>query len=107
MKTVLAVLITTLTLQAHAEYRVFILLLENSKTATTRQIQTTLDPEQYITLYPLNEGENISYVDTWMCKGRTDFFKPHCDKPIKLKPATGALDRSPASLTTQSPVIKN
>jgi hypothetical protein len=92
---------------AKAEYRVFILLLNNSKTSTARQIQTTLDPEQYKTLYPLNEGEDLTYVDTWMCKGRTDFFKPHCDKPEKVKPSAATLDRSPAAATTQSPDIKN
>jgi len=59
-----------------------------------------------MTLYPLNDGENISYVDTWMCNGRTDFFKPHCDKPEKVKTAATALDRGPASVTTQSLDIK-
>jgi len=99
---------------AQAEYRVFMLLLSNQKTSTARQIQTTLDPEQYKTLYPLNEGETLSYVDTWMCKGRTDDFRPHCDKPVKPASAAALLDQasrqpanSPANTTTKSPDIKN
>lgn len=99
---------------AQAEYRVFILLLSNKKAATARQIQTTLDPEQYKTLYPLNEGETLTYVDTWMCRGRTDDFRPHCDKPAKPAPTAASLDQpirqpanSPADSTTQSPDIKN
>lgn len=90
------------------------LLLSNSKKASARQIQTTLDPEQYKTLYPLNEGETLTYVDTWMCKGRTDDFRPHCDKPVKAAPAAASLDQagrqpanSPAGGTTESPDIKN
>lgn len=83
------------------------LLVSNPKMATARQIQTTLDPEQFKTIYPLNEGESLSYVDTWMCKGRTDDFRPHCDKPVKPAPVATFLDRGPASITTQSPDIKN
>ncbi len=83
---------------AQAEYRVFTLLIENQKTLTNRQVESTLDPEQYIYLYPLAQDEKISYVDTWMCKGRTDFLKPHCEKPLNTKPdARQQLDRKPAS----------
>lgn len=71
------------TLTTLAEYRVFVLHLENKKINTTRQIQSTLDPEQYVTLYPLNPNEVVTYVQTWRCPGRTDFFKPHCAQPIK------------------------
>ena len=107
VRNIFAALIIFSTSAAFAEYRVFVLLLSNTKTSTSRQIQTNLDPEQFITLYPLNEGENISYVDTWMCKGRTDFFKAHCDKPVKVNPQSTALDRSPANVPSQSPDIKN
>ena len=92
---------------AQAEYRVFMLLLSNTKAASAKQIQTTLDPDQYRTLFPLNEGESLTYVDTWMCTGRTDFFKTHCEKPEKVQPPAASLDRSPASTTSQSPDIKN
>ena len=92
---------------ANAEYRVFMLLLENEKSHTSRQIQTTLDPEQYITVFPLNDGEKISYVDTWMCRGRTDFLQPHCERPsAPARQRLSSLDRSPASGSSQSPELK-
>ncbi len=65
----------------YADYRVFVLHLINEKTNVIRQIQTTLDPEQYETIYPLQIDEKLTYVQTWRCRGRTDFFKPHCDAP--------------------------
>lgn len=64
-----------------AEYRVFTLHIINKSTQMTKQIETTLDPEQYIGFYPLKNDEEISYIETWRCLGRTDFFKSHCDNP--------------------------
>lgn len=76
---------------AQAEYRVFMLLLENKKTGAARQIQSTLDPEQYVSLYPLARDEVMTYVQTWRCPGRTDFFKPTCPNPkLDSKPNNGA-----------------
>ena len=66
---------------ALAEYRVFTLHFINKKTNVTKQIETTLDPEQYITFFPIRAGEEISYIETWRCQGRTDFFKSHCNNP--------------------------
>ena len=68
-----------------AEYRVFKLQFENSKTHLTRQILSTLDPIQYQTIYPLPLGETVTYVQTWRCKGRTDQLKSYCQSP-ELKP---------------------
>ncbi len=65
---------------AYAEYRVFTLLIENKKTNITKTIDSTLDPDQFKTFYPLSPDEEISYIDTWMCKGFTGFLKPHCQK---------------------------
>ena len=65
---------------AAAEYRVFTLLIENKKANTTKTIDSTLDPDQYKTFYTLSPDEEISYIDTWMCKGYTGFLKPHCQK---------------------------
>ncbi|MBC7420299.1 MAG: hypothetical protein H7328_06175 [Bdellovibrio sp.] len=70
-------------LPSQAEYRVFVLQLVNSKTNVVRQIQTTLDPEQYETYYPHSPDEKLTYVQTWRCRGRTDFLKPHCTPPQK------------------------
>lgn len=85
MRTISLLFFTTsfLAFTAQAEYRVFTLNLENTKTKAVRQIQSTLDPEQYASIYPLNKDEKLTYVQTWRCRGRTDFFKPHCAPPTK------------------------
>ena len=103
MKTTLLFLFfTALTIAARAEYRVFTLHISNKELSQVKQVQTTLDPEQYIGFYPLSAGQKISYVETWRCLGRTDFFKPHCENP-RLQPQPSALlDRKPAS---QSPEV--
>lgn len=77
----------------HAEYRAFVIDIANTKSKIHRQILTTLDPDQYRTVYPLAQDESISYVKTWRCPGRTDFFHPICEAP----------DRSPATPPSQSP----
>jgi hypothetical protein len=110
MGKILAIPFIIFSLTANAEYRVFTLLVSNLKNQEARQIETTLDPEQYATIYPLNKDEYISYVDTWMCKGRTDKLRAHCDKPVNLTQKqpdkNPAPDRSPASIPSQSPDIK-
>lgn len=65
----------------HAEYRVFTLMIANDKTNENRQFDSTLDPDQYKTYYPLGPDEKISYLQTWRCRGRTSDFKTHCLKP--------------------------
>ena len=72
-----------MTVSARAEYRAFRLHLVNEKSHVTKQILTTLDPDQYKTQFPLSLTEKITYVETWRCLGRTDFFQPICDKPDK------------------------
>ncbi len=89
-----ALVLIFMTTQAYAEYRVFTLHIVNKTKQTTKQIHSTLDPEQYVGIYPLAQGEEISYVDTWRCPGRTDFFRAHCDNPRLLKP----LDPNPEVL---------
>ncbi len=71
--------------QAVAEYRVFKLQFMNSKTNVTRQIQSTLDPEQYQSVYPVGTDESLTYVQTWRCKGNTNHYQSHCQSP-ELKP---------------------
>ena len=97
----IAYLMVSGALTAKAEYRVFSVVITNEKTQLTRQIETTLDPEQYASLYPLNPIERISYVDTWKCFGRTDFFKSHCAKPETVS----RLDQQPAIHPSQSPEV--
>lgn len=74
------------TLPVQAEYRVF--LLRFSKPAAEpgqpdqiRLVESTLDPEQYRLYYPTDPKEQLSYIDTWRCFGRTDYYKPFCPSP--------------------------
>lgn len=70
-----------------AEYRVFTLMITNTKTGDNRQFDSTLDPDQYITFYPLKTDETIRYTQTWRCKGNTSGLKPQCPQPEKRTPA--------------------
>jgi|GEM_PF-920504 hypothetical protein len=82
---------------AHAEYRVFTLKISKKsadpKTPSQdfRLVESNLDPEQYRGYYPVAPDEEITYIDTWMCYGRTDGFKEFCPNP------KGQKDRDPAS----------
>ncbi|MCK6599026.1 MAG: hypothetical protein L6Q37_11730 [Bdellovibrionaceae bacterium] len=76
-----------LTTRAKAEYRVFLLKISQlevgnamGEETTSRLVTSTLDPLQYRGYYTLKENEVISYVDTWMCKGRTNSL-PLCENP--------------------------
>lgn len=79
--------------QSLAEYRVFTLHIINKKSQLTKQIETTLDPMQFTTFYPLRADEQITYIETWRCRGRTDFFKAHCNNP-RLE-VSGNTDNTP------------
>ncbi|MBV2167388.1 MAG: hypothetical protein KUL82_01665, partial [Bdellovibrio sp.] len=73
----------------HAEYRVFLLKIskkgpqavEGSATPPSpdfRLVESTLDHIQYRYYYPVAADEEVTYIDTWRCYGRTDGFQPHC-----------------------------
>lgn len=94
MKTFLFVFLVTI--KSFAEYRVFTLMITNTKTGENKQFDSTLDPDQYITFFPLKQDEIIQYTQTWRCKGRTSDFKAHCVQPEKRTPAQ-------AATTPQSP----
>jgi hypothetical protein len=68
---------------AHSEYRVFLLEIRNPENKITRQIQSTMDPVQYSSVYPLAPQEVIMYQDTWMCPGHTGNYQQHCPRPTK------------------------
>ncbi|MBC7467145.1 MAG: hypothetical protein H7256_14240 [Bdellovibrio sp.] len=72
-------------LSAQADYRIFKLQFTNKKTKAIRTMESTLDPEQYKSIYGSNPDETLTYVQTWRCWGRTDWFKPHCQSP-EVKP---------------------
>ena len=64
---------------AFAEYRVFQLRISKAaKTAAEpaapgfREVLSTLDPEQYRGYYQVAADEEVKYVATWRCYGRTN-----------------------------------
>ena len=66
---------------AHAEYRVFELLIQNTVDKSERILTSSLDPLQYPGYYDLNPGEIVMYRDTWMCWGDTSYHKRYCPNP--------------------------
>jgi hypothetical protein len=68
-------------LTARAEYRAFELLIENTEKGSSRTVFGTLDHLQYPRIFPLNRGEKISYVGSWMCRENMSNFKKICAKP--------------------------
>ena len=66
---------------AYAEYRVFRLQIYDSQGQPLRQINSTLDHLQYPAYYPLNPGEAIAYLDSWMCWQRSDHSDTLCADP--------------------------
>lgn len=73
---------------AHSEYRVFDLLIENPSTQSSRHHISTLDPDQYPGYYPVNSGERVTYVQTWKCKGNTSEFRAICPPSSSAGPAS-------------------
>jgi hypothetical protein len=95
-------LVLLLSLPCRAEYRVFTLHIIEQKSKATRQVETTLDPEQYRSLYPLKYSEEITYIETWWCKGNTSHLKAHCDNPRLKLLSPENLDQSTNLMTSQS-----
>ncbi len=110
MRKLMGFFLTTMlfTYSAQAEYRVFLLRISkiptsppipsspenNSDTNSTttgrspaaapldfRLVESTLDPVQYRGYYLVGSDEKVEYIDTWMCKGRTDQFASLCPNP--------------------------
>ncbi len=72
--------------KVYGEYRVFVLEIskpnpDKSQPPIKRTVQSNLDPVQYRDYYPLTPDEQIDYVDTWMCTGRTSEFLDYCPAP--------------------------
>lgn len=79
---------------AHAEYRVFLLKIAKvssdpqKPSQDFRLVESTLDPEQYRYYYTVAADEQVTYIDTWRCYGRTGDFQPLCPNPKGQIPAT-------------------
>jgi hypothetical protein len=66
-----------------AEYRAFQLEIDGG---ASRDVISILDQYQYPVYHPLNKGETIKYVDSWMCYENMSQFQKPCAKPDR-KPA--------------------
>ncbi|QLY24383.1 hypothetical protein [Bdellovibrio sp. KM01] len=78
---------------SHAEYRVFVLKISKRAPAGAaanasaegdqgfRLVESTLDHVQYRYFYPVAADEEVTYIDTWRCYGRTGGMTPHCPNP--------------------------
>ena len=78
---------------ASAEYRVFVLKIGKRGGTDSRLVTSTLDPEQYRGFYPVGLDEDITYIQTWRCFGRTGDFEDFCPNPK----AQNAAPTAPAS----------
>lgn len=65
-----------------AEYRVFVLkIYKRDNPQDFRLVESTLDHVQYRYYYHVTASEEVTYIDTWRCYGRTGDFAPHCPNP--------------------------
>ena len=104
---VILILIIHISNSAHAEYRVFLLKIAKKATAKptpptsapadaqqpppdSRLVESTLDHLQYRSYYSVPADENVTYVTSWKCRGRTDEFKAYCPNPKVAAQPSGA-----------------
>lgn len=90
-----AFFLLTLSVTAQAEYRVFLLQITKKSTdpsvpPASRLVESTLDHLQYHYFYQVDADEEVTYIATWRCRGRTDDFKSFCPNPHPSK------DQNPA-----------
>lgn len=83
---------------AHAEYRVFQLVITDSTSGKSRTVVGTLDDLQYSQYHYVKTTETIALADTWMCWKRSDNFQPHCPNPKATGPSANSVPDS-----TQAP----
>jgi len=88
------IIILLLSIYAHAEYRTYKLSI--TKDGQSREIVTNFDQNQYPGIFPLEAGETIKYVDSWMCWERGGEGTPPCSKPVMPQPTSGSTTRKPA-----------
>ncbi len=93
MAKMIFVTLVLLSLFAKAEYRAFELRITNSTTGKSYSVRSTFDHIQYRQYYTVTNDETVEIVETWMCRGRTEYFKPICQSPSP--------DRGQASVPNQ------
>ena len=93
--------VSFITVNVRAEYRVFELSIEN-ESGQARTVLSTLDDIQYPTYYPVKKSEKITIQDSWMCWTRSDHSQDpaqrYCSNP--RSPANAA---SPTSSSEARP----
>jgi hypothetical protein len=88
---------------AHAEYRVFELVIQNPTTKSERIVISSLDPFQYPGYYDLRQGEIVMYRNTWMCWGDTSQNKRYCTNPKANQSPEKSLEKQPETRSLASP----
>ena len=53
----------------------------DNATGSTREVLSTLDPNQYPYYHPVKSSETVTYKATWKCRGNTSHFKAICPNP--------------------------
>jgi hypothetical protein len=86
-----------ITFPAFAEYRAFLLKISGPG-PDFRLVRASLDPIQYPYYHPVKPDQIVTYVDTWMCRGRTSYLQPVCGSPRDIA------SQSNQSLETQAPL---
>ncbi len=87
-----------------AEYRAFELRISNATTGKVRTVTSTLDQYQYPEYHHTQMGDNVEYVSSWMCRGRTSDFMAICPNPGALvAPTQNPVAPNPADPALQSP----
>ena len=77
---------------ATAEYRVFVLKIDDSTSGQSRFVTTTLDHLQYAEYYPVSSKEKVSISETWMCRYTRSDISQDVDQKYCPNP------RAPASV---------
>ncbi len=95
-------IVLNIKLQALAEYRAFELKITNVASGKSRSVKSTLDQFQYSEYYPLNAGESIEYVTSWMCMGNTNHHKAICANPQ----GDTTQNQNPASPDLRTPALQ-
>ena len=96
-------LVFLFSISSQAEYRAFLLKISSTdpKIQDFRLVPSSLDPEQYPAYYPIKPNEQVTYVQTWRCPGRTNELEKICDNP--RQPAAAAKPIPPSTDSTTPP----
>ena len=81
---------------AKAEYRAFELVIYNATSGQERIVVSSLDPRQYQHYYPVRLDEQVTYRQTWMCRGNTSNYKSICPKPAEPESPAPNISPKPA-----------